>query len=159
MTEKEMEWANKHNIVSDRDMLNYQINKNETNYAQHSGLMETELSKTAKAGQEQAIVEAYHNMMQAVTEEETKAAATHLMTLSADTDATIKAIDKMQDAYEKYYQTREELAEKYEDSIRRYWFADVSSLQSGLESAMDGILNKTKSFAQAFRDIFSSDGS
>lgn len=156
MTEKEMDWANKHNLVSDRQMLDYQINKNETNYANNSGLMETELSKTAKAGQEQAIVDSFHKMMQAVTEEEAKAEAEHLMTLSADTDATIKAVNKMQDAYEKYYQTREELAEKYEDSIRRYWFAGVSSLQSGLESAMDGILNKTKSFAQAFRDIFSS---
>ena len=156
MTEKEMEWANKHNLVSDRQLLDYQINKNETNYAKNSGLMETELSKTANAGQEQAIVDAFHKMMQATTEEETKAQATHLMTLSKDTDATIKAIDKMQSAYEKYYQTREELAEKYEDSIRRYWFAGVSGLQSGLESAMDGILNKTKSFAQAFREIFTS---
>jgi hypothetical protein len=155
MADAEVAFAEKLGIMSKQDVWKYNYQKNEKNYATKKPFLDAKLGSTVdmSKGTAEDILAEYQAIIDAQDEAEARLHAQKLMYLSRDVDATKKALDEELKLEEKYQQERYKLEQEAFQYKNRYviGFKDafVSEWQSGLES----ILNRTKSFGEAMRDM------
>jgi hypothetical protein len=77
-----------------------------------------------------------------------------MFNLSRDVDATMKALSEVYKLEQSYYEKRQKINNEEFAYRVRYATTFIDSLTNGIQSGLEGILNRTKSFADAFRDIF-----
>jgi hypothetical protein len=97
---------------------------------------------------------AYQGYVNAKTDLDAKYYAEKMFNLSRDVDATMKALSEVYKLEQSYYEKRNKINDEEFAYRVRYATTFIDSLTNGIQSGLEGILNRTKSFAEAFRDIF-----
>jgi hypothetical protein len=76
--------------------------------------------------------------------------------LSRDVDATEKALSEMYKLEQSYHEKRVKLEQEAFLEKDKYTLKFIDSMTNAIQSGLEGILTRTKSFGEAFRDIFKS---
>jgi hypothetical protein len=154
MAQKEIEFAQKLGLLSDRDVYAYNVNKNETDFAKQKPLLEDELMHTAQSGRGSEMLKAYKQLMDAENDVDAERAAKTLVNLSQNVEETQKALEKMQAAYEKYYARKYELEQQDFQYANRYVIGMRDTFVDSWEQALEDTINRTKSFSENIQGIF-----
>jgi hypothetical protein len=152
MADAEVAFAEKLGIMDKKDVRNYNIQKNERAYARQNPMLEEMLRATSNAPDE--MMKAYNDLINAQNEADAKLYAKKLFELSKDVDATKKALDAKLKLDEQYEQKKYQLQQEEYQYKNRYAIKFVDSYVDAWQDGLEGILNRTKSFGDAMRDIF-----
>lgn len=154
----EVEFAEKLGLLNKADVRAYEYNKNEKNYAINKPILDAKLGATVdmSKGSYKDMLDAYQGLIYAQDRLEAQHYATKIMYLSRDVDATSKALNEELKLEEKYQNKRRELNQEAFWEKNKYTLGFIDSLTNAIQNGLDGILNRTKSFAEAFTDIFKS---
>ena len=156
MADAEIAFAEKLGLINKSDVRKYNYEKNESNYARQKPILDAKLGATVDLQKATAdeMLAVYQQLIYAQSELEARHYAEKLFYLSRDVDATQKALNEEFKLEETYQNKRRELNEEAFLHKSRYALTFIDSLTKGIEEGLEGILNRTKSFAEAFRDIF-----
>ena len=156
MADAEVAFAEKLGLLNKSDVRKYNYEKNERNYATNKPLLDAKLGATVdmSKGTADDMLKAYQNFVYAKNDLEAKMYAERIFWLSRDVEATSKALNEEFKLEESYQNKRRELNEETFLYKNRYALKFVDSLSSAIQSGLEGILNRTKTFAEAFKDIF-----
>ena len=156
MADGEIAFAEKLGLINKADVRKYNYEKNESNYARQKPILDAKLGATVDLQKATAdeMLAVYQQLIYAQSELEARHYAEKLFYLSRDVDATQKALNEEFKLEETYQNKRRELNEEAFLHKSRYALTFIDSLTKGIEEGLEGILNRTKSFAEAFRDIF-----
>ena len=158
MADEEVEFAEKLGLLNKSDVREYQYRKNEENYATNKPILDAKLGATVdmSKGSYKDMLDAYKGLIYAQNRLEAEHYATKIMYLSRDVEATTKALNEELKLEEKYQNKRRELNQEAFLEKNKYTLGFIDSLTNAIQSGLEGILNRTKSFAEAFTDIFKS---
>jgi hypothetical protein len=158
MADAEIAFSEKIGLINQRDVRNYEYEKNENNYAKEKPLIDAKLSATVdlSKGTAEDMMKTYQKLLYAKSDIERKQYAERIFWLSRDVEATSKALTEELKLEEKYQNKRRELNQEAFEDKNRYAFKFIDSLSTAIGSGIEGILNRTQSFAEAFRNIFKS---
>lgn len=156
MADAEIAFAEKLGLINKSDVRKYEWEKNESNYAKNKPLLDAKLGSTVdmSKGTADDILAAYRGYVNAKTDLDAKYYAEKMFNLSRDVDATMKALNEVYKLEQSYYEKRKKINDEEFLYKSRYATTFIDSLTNGIQSGLEGILNRTKSFAEAFRDIF-----
>lgn len=156
MADAEVAFAEKLGLLNKSDVRKYEWDKNESNYAKNKPLADARLGATVALdrGTAEDMLEAYQNYVYAKDELEAEFYAKRMFYLSSDVEATKKALNEEFKLEQSYRDKRRSLNEEEFAYRARYVTTFIDSLTNGIQEGLEGILNRTKSFADAFRDIF-----
>ncbi len=156
MADAEIAFAKKLGLLNDSDVRKYEWEKNESNYAKNKPILDARLGSTVdmSKGTADDMLAAYRGYVNAKTDLDAKYYAEKMFNLSRDVDATKKALDEEFKLEQSYYEKRQKINNEEFAYRVRYATTFIDSLTNGIQSGLEGILNRTKSFADAFRDIF-----
>lgn len=158
MADSEIEFAEKLGLLSKSDVRKYQWDKNESNYAKQKPLLESKLAATVAPdkGTADDMLAAYRGYVYAKTDLDAKYYAEKMFNLSRDVDATEKALSEMYKLEQSYHEKRVKLEQEAFLEKDKYTLKFIDSMTNAIQSGLEGILTRTKSFGEAFRDIFKS---
>ena len=158
MADAEVAFAQKIGLMSKADVRKYNYDKNERNYATKKPILDNMLANTVdpSKGSVDEMMEAYNGLIWARNEAEAKSYANKIMWLSRDVDATKKALDEEMKLEESYQQKRQELAREAYQEKAKYVLGFIDSFSNAFQSSLESILNRTKSFGEALRDMMKS---
>lgn len=156
MADGEIAFAEKIGLINKADVRNYNYEKNERNYATNKPLLDAKLGATVdlSKGTAKDMMEVYQKLLYAKSDMERKQYAERIFWLSRDVEATSKALNEELKLEESYQKKRRELNEEAFTEKNRYALKFIDSLSTAIGNGLEGILNRTKSFAEAFTDIF-----
>jgi hypothetical protein len=158
MADSEIAFAEKLGLMSKADVRDYYNRKNERNYATQKPILDAKLASTVALdrGTADDMMAAYQGLIYAKDRAEADWYAKKLMWLSRDIDATKKALDEEMKLEESYQNKRQELAREAYEHDARYAIQFVDSFSSAFQSGLESILNGTKTFGDALKDMFKS---
>ena len=156
MADSEIAFAEKIGLINKADVRNYEYEKNERNYATKMPALSAKLGATVdmSKGTADDMVNLYKSLIHAQDAYEAEHYAKKVFSLSRDVDATQKALDEMLKLEQSYQDKRAKLEQDAFEYKNRYTLKFIDSLSSAIGSSLEGILTRTKTFAEAFRDIF-----
>ena len=156
MADGEIAFAEKIGLINKADVRNYNYEKNERNYATNKPLLDAKLGATVdlSKGSAKEMMAVYQKLLYAKSDMERKQYAERIFYLSRDVEATSKALNEELKLEESYQKKRRELNEEAFTEKNRYALKFIDSLSTAIGNGLEGILNRTKSFAEAFKDIF-----
>ena len=156
MADSEIAFAEKIGLINKADVRNYEYEKNERNYATKMPALSAKLGATVDMlkGTADDMANLYKSLIHAQDAYEAEHYAKKVFSLSRDVDATQKALDEMLKLEQSYQDKRAKLEQDAFEYKNRYTLKFIDSLSSAIGSSLEGILNRTKTFAEAFRDIF-----
>jgi TP901 family phage tail tape measure protein len=156
MADSEVAFAEKLGLMSKADVRDYYNRKNERNYAMQKPILDAKLASTVALdrGTAEDMMAAYQGLIYAKDRAEAEWYAKKLMWLSRDVDATKKALDEEMKLEEAYRQKQQDLAAEAYQYNARYTIQFIDSFTNGFQSGLESILNGTKSFGAALRDMF-----
>ena len=156
MADSEIAFAEKIGLINKADVRNYEYEKNERNYATKMPALSAKLGATVdmSKGTADDMVNLYKSLIHAQDAYEAEHYAKKIFSLSRDVDATQKALGEMLKLEQSYQDKRAKLEQDAFEYKNRYTLKFIDSLSSAIGSSLEGILNRTKTFAEAFRDIF-----
>jgi hypothetical protein len=158
MADGEIEFAEKIGLINKQDVRQYYRQKNEDNYHTKKPIMDLSLARTVdlSKGSANDMLEALQGLLDAQDNMEREMYAKRIFNLSRDVQATKKALDERLKLEQEYQEKRQQLAREEYEYNSRYTLKLIDSFTNAFQSGFEGILNRTKSFADAFRDIFKS---
>jgi len=156
MADKEIEYQEKLHLISPQQASSARNIVNETDYQKKLPELQSGLTKTANTGSESAMLDAYTKFQNSKTAEESKGNIETMLSLSKDTDATLKAVSKMEESWDKYEQNKRQYSQETYDYLNRYQEAYINAYQNAWGDALDATLNKTRSFSDNAKNIFKS---
>ena len=156
MADSELNFMEKLHLITSRQQIATQYNENENNYNTKKVPLLTELASTASAGNTSSMIDAYKQYENAKTQEDAKASMQLILNLSKDEAATLKSVSKLEDAYDKYAEKRQQLEQQTFEYGNRYQISYIDAFSNGLQQAFENTLNKTKSWSANMRNIFKS---
>jgi hypothetical protein len=158
MADSEIAFAEKLGLIDKSDVRKYEWEKNESNYAKKKPLAEAKLGATVdmSKGTADDMLEAYRGYVYAKTDLDAKYYAEKMFYLSRDVDATEKALSEMYKLEQSYHDKRVKLEQEAFYEKDKYTLKFIDSMTNAIQSGLEGILTRTKSFGEAFRDIFKS---
>jgi len=156
---KTMQMKNVANEVKNKQLTEPQKNAREaeeakTQYTANVDGVKEKLQANATDPKLQA--ELYEQYMSAVTEADQKTLLKKMEDNSRDKVSTITTINEGWQAWSSYYSKLQALAQKDYQYQHRYLLAFTNTLQSGISSGLQAILQRTQSFGQAMRSVFNS---
>jgi hypothetical protein len=156
MADAEVAFSEKIGLMSKQDVWNYNYRKNESNYASGKAKFDAQLGGTVDTSKGTAddMLSALQGLIDAQNQAEAKLYADRIMWLSKDIEATKKALDERIKLEEKYQQERYKLEQEEFLRKNKYVYGFVDSFVDAWSSGMESILNRTKSFGEALRDMF-----
>ena len=158
MADGEIEFAEKIGLINKQDVRQYYRQKNEDNYHTKKPMMDFSLARTVdlSKGSANDMLEALQGLLDAQDNMEREMYAKRIFNLSRDVQATKKALDERLKLEQEYQEKRQQLAREEYEHNNRYTLKFIDSMTNAFQSGLESILNRTKSFAEAFRDIFKS---
>jgi hypothetical protein len=158
MADAEISFAEKLGLLNKADVRKYEWEKNESNYAKNKPILDAKLGAMVNTdrGTADDMLAAYEGLINAKSEADAKYYADKIFYLARDVNATAKALQEELKLEEQYRNKQRELNQEAFLDKSRYAIAFIDSLSNAIGSGLEGILNRTKSFADAFRDIFKS---
>lgn len=156
MADSELNFMEKLHLITSRQQIAAQYNENETSYNEKKVPLLTELASTASTGNTSSMIDAYKQYENAKTQEDAKASMQLILSLSKDEDATLKSVSKLEDAYDKYAEKRQQLEQQTFEYENRYQISYIDAFSNSLQQAFENTLNKTKSWSANMRNIFKS---
>lgn len=156
MADAEVAFSEKIGLMSKQNVWNYNYRKNESNYASGKAKFDAQLVGTVDTSKGTAddMLSALQGLIDAQNQAEAKLYADRIMWLSKDIEATKKALDERIKLEEKYQQERYKLEQEEFLRKNKYVYGFVDSFVDAWSSGMESILNRTKSFGEALRDMF-----
>lgn len=158
MADSEIAFAEKLGLIDKADVRKYEWDKNESTYAKQKPLLEAKLGSTVDMdkGTADDMLAAYRGYVYAKTDLDAKYYAEKMFYLSRDVDATEKALSEMYKLEQSYHDKRVKLEQEAFYEKDKYTLKFIDSMTNAIQSGLEGILTRTKSFGEAFRDIFKS---
>lgn len=158
MADAEVSFAEQLGIMSKQDVWQYNVNKNEESYKAKKPQLDEKLVGTldTSKGTEEDMMDAYNGLINAQNEADRQMYAHKLYALSRDTKATHEALKEQLKLEQDYQQERYKLQQEEYQYKNRYAIKFVDSYVNAWQEGLEGILNRTKSFGDAMRDIFKS---
>ena len=156
MADAEVAWAEKLGLMSKMDVIKYNYQKNERNYANNRPILEAKLASTIdpSKGTAEDMLEAYKNLIYAKSALEAEFYATRVMYLSLNVDATSKTLGELMSMETAYQKRRQELEKEAYEYKARYTIGFIDSVANNFQTNLEAMLNGTKSFGEGIRDIF-----
>ena len=156
MADSEVAFAEKIGLINKADVHKYEYEKNERSYATKMPALSAKLGSTVdmSKGTADDMASLYKSLIHAQDAYEAEHYAKKIFSLSRDVDATQKALGEMLKLEQSYQDKRAKLEQDAFEYKNRYTLKFIDSLSSAIGSSLEGILNRTKTFAEAFRDIF-----
>lgn len=156
---QETEYAYKNRQITEMQYLMSQLQAARDSYGREQAEIEMGIGAGAKdhttQGQ-QAQIELYRRFLAAKDDAERESLLKEIKNNAESWQSTYSLLSKGEQAWASYYEKLTELGNKYKDYLNRYITASMDALQSGIEKGLEGILNRTQSFGQALRSIFTS---
>ena len=158
MADSEIAFAEKLGLIDKADVRKYEWDKNESTYAKQKPLLEAKLGSTVDMdkGTADDMLAAYRGYVYAKTDLDAKYYAEKMFNLSRDVNATEKALSEMYKLEQSYHEKRVKLEQEAFYEKDKYTLKFIDSMTNAIQSGLEGILTRTKSFGEAFRDIFKS---
>ena len=158
MADSEIAFAEKLGLIDKSDVRAYEWDKNESTYAKQKPMLEAKLGSTVDMdkGTADDMLAAYRGYVYAKTDLDAKYYAEKMFNLSRDVNATEKALSEMYKLEQSYHEKRVKLEQEAFLEKDKYTLKFIDSMTNAIQSGLEGILTRTKSFGEAFRDIFKS---
>ena len=158
MADAEVSFAEQLGIMDKQDVWRYNVNKNEEKYKTQKPQLDEKLVGTldTSKGTKEDMMDAYNGLINAQNEADRQMYAHKLYALSRDTKATHEALKEQLKLEQDYQQERYKLQQEEYQYKNRYAIKFVDSYVNAWQEGLEGILNRTKSFGDAMRDIFKS---
>ena len=156
MADAEVAFAEQLGIMNKRDVWQYNVNKNEGDYAKRKPEADKSLVKTldTSKGTPEELMQAYNDLINAQNDADRRLYAGKIYQMSRDIKATHDALKEELKLEQEYQQERYKLQQEEYKYKNRYAIQFVDSYVDAWQSGLEGILNRTKSFGDAMRDIF-----
>jgi hypothetical protein len=158
LIDKQIEYNEKVGLISKSQAIAYKVQQNESTYSQKSAENEKAIGGMVnpKEGNADDMIAAYRAYINAKTDLDRADTEKQIEELSKDFIKTQEFLAKGEQIQAEYEKKKRDLSQETFEYVNRYEIAALTSYKSGLEQSLNGILNKTMSWAQAMKNIFSS---